>query len=328
MTQELKNAINKALAYLGSKFDAQDKKIEELTKAVKESKQHIELDLTTRAIEKLQDSKAIDANQIVDELKQATNAEIASKKFLADKLAEFEAALDRNINGLANLSDQKTILQAIQKGIAEHTRMMKESKGDAQTQKLLTQLVQKIDKLHIEIPETDLSGMHDLQATMNAVLNEMRSQSTTKMEGMLQRIAEAVSAKQEIKIPDTMKLDDMQFRALAAGKGGGATFGGGYIRGGEHYTTVRDGSKNVTTAGTAVQLSSTSVLCEKVEVTAKIGNTDVIVVGASTVVAATGTRRGTPLDPGQTFTMYIDDLSKVYIDSVVSGEGCTFTHFS
>ena len=93
------------------------------------------------------------------------------------------------------------------------------------------------------------------------------------------------------------------------------------------FRTMADGSKNVTTAGTAVPLVATSTECKRVDVTARINNTDVVVVGASTVVAASGTRRGVPLLPGATYTFYPTDLADVYIDSVVSGEGVSFVYF-
>lgn len=95
-------------------------------------------------------------------------------------------------------------------------------------------------------------------------------------------------------------------------------------------STIGDGFKNVTTAGTRVALvsSSTPVVC--VTVTATSSNTGQIVVGGSTVVAAGAgtTRRGTPLSANESYTLYIDDLADVYIDATVNGEGVTFSYQS
>ena len=91
-------------------------------------------------------------------------------------------------------------------------------------------------------------------------------------------------------------------------------------------TGFEDGRKTVTTAGTRVPLSATSVACKKVTVTAMYENTDNVVVGGSTVVAAVLTRQGTPLTPGQSIDISINDLNKIYLDAVVSGEGVTFTY--
>lgn len=88
---------------------------------------------------------------------------------------------------------------------------------------------------------------------------------------------------------------------------------------------LTDGRKVVTTAGTRVQLSSTSVPCKAVNITALSGNTGTIVVGGSTVVASLSTRSGTPLDKNDSCTVEISNLNKVYVDATVSGEGVSFS---
>lgn len=86
---------------------------------------------------------------------------------------------------------------------------------------------------------------------------------------------------------------------------------------------IRDGSKTVTTAGTAEALSSSSVKVVWVTIQAKLDNTGYIYVGASTVSST----RGIVLQAGDSFTFqtverrYTYDLSKIYIDASVSGEG-------
>jgi hypothetical protein len=93
---------------------------------------------------------------------------------------------------------------------------------------------------------------------------------------------------------------------------------------------IGDGRKIVTTAGTAVPLSATSVGVTSVAITALSTNTGVIVVGGSTVVASAATRRGTPLSAGGTATLsrddQVDDLSQVWLDATVSGEGVTYSY--
>lgn len=90
-------------------------------------------------------------------------------------------------------------------------------------------------------------------------------------------------------------------------------------------TGIGDGRKVVSTAGTAEALgSSTSI--KEVTITAETNNTDMVVVGSSTVVAAVGTRQGSPLYPGDTITLKGDNLADFYVDSVVSTEGVTFNY--
>lgn len=91
---------------------------------------------------------------------------------------------------------------------------------------------------------------------------------------------------------------------------------------------VGDGRTVVTTAGTRVQLAAQGGLSRvgAVAITAFAANTGVIVVGGSTVVAATGTRRGTPLAAGASMTIETDDLSDIWLDATVNGEGVTYTY--
>jgi len=86
--------------------------------------------------------------------------------------------------------------------------------------------------------------------------------------------------------------------------------------------TISDGSQTVTTAGTAVQLSTTSIPCKKVLITALGANSGNIWVGGSTV--ANG--RGKQLVPLQDVEIDIDDLNKVYIDSTSDGDGVAFLY--
>ena len=92
-------------------------------------------------------------------------------------------------------------------------------------------------------------------------------------------------------------------------------------------TGVGDGRKVTVTAGTALALAS-STTCKQVIITAETDNTGYVVIGGSTVVAALATRRGTPLNPGDSVAIEIRDRSKVYLDSIVSGDGVTFTYFT
>lgn len=94
-------------------------------------------------------------------------------------------------------------------------------------------------------------------------------------------------------------------------------------------STIGDGLKLVTTAATREALVASTTPCKSVVITAKQTNTGTVVVGGATVVAASGaTRRGTPLNPGDSVSINIDDLAKIYLDVTVNGEGVTYTYTS
>lgn len=85
-------------------------------------------------------------------------------------------------------------------------------------------------------------------------------------------------------------------------------------------TTIGDGSKTVTTAGTRVTLGTG--VCRYVIITANASNTNNIYVGGSAVAAG----RGRPLVALQSEKIDINDLSKVYIDADTNGEGVSFVY--
>lgn len=90
-------------------------------------------------------------------------------------------------------------------------------------------------------------------------------------------------------------------------------------------TSVGDGRTVVTTAGTRVALAASTAV-KSVCVTAETDNTGVVVVGGSTCVAALATRRGLPLNAGDSATFYVDNLADLSLDSTVNGDGVTYVY--
>lgn len=97
---------------------------------------------------------------------------------------------------------------------------------------------------------------------------------------------------------------------------------------GHDKTGIGHGRKVVAAAGTDLPLETSSTPAKVVIVTAETNNTGVIVVGASGVDAALSTRTGTPLMPGDSTVLEIDDLADVYIDATVTGDGVTYMYLT
>ena len=88
-----------------------------------------------------------------------------------------------------------------------------------------------------------------------------------------------------------------------------------------------DGVKTVSSAGTDVVLGlSTSI--KKVDIQAQTDNTGLIAVGFTGVDATEATGTGIILYAGDTYSLEINNLNLIYIDSTVSGEGVRFTYFT
>lgn len=93
------------------------------------------------------------------------------------------------------------------------------------------------------------------------------------------------------------------------------------------YANLGTGRKTVAAAGTAERLVAANTPCKKVIITAETDNTNPVVVGDSSVIAALATRKGTPLAAGASVTLYVEDLYSIFIDAVTNTEGVTFTYF-
>ena len=86
-------------------------------------------------------------------------------------------------------------------------------------------------------------------------------------------------------------------------------------------TIVGNGVTTVTTAGTRVALSSSTSIAS-VTVKASATNTGYIYVGSSSVSSSNGFQ----LSARDAVSIDIDNLSKVYIDSSVNGEGVSYIY--
>ena len=84
------------------------------------------------------------------------------------------------------------------------------------------------------------------------------------------------------------------------------------------------GRKVVATAGTAEALSTSNTRIFSVAIQAETDNTGLVVVGDSTVVAALATRKGIALNAGDSITLDVAQLSNIYIDVTVNGDGVTY----
>lgn len=81
------------------------------------------------------------------------------------------------------------------------------------------------------------------------------------------------------------------------------------------------GKQTVATAGNRAAIAASQALTEGVWVRALDANTGLIYVGNSTISSTAG---GTRLAGKESVFIRIDNLSKVYVDSAVNGEGVTF----
>ena len=91
---------------------------------------------------------------------------------------------------------------------------------------------------------------------------------------------------------------------------------------------IVSGRKAVTTAGVAEKIVAAVTYCYRVDLSADLGNTNPVVIGNSSVVAADSSQRGIVLVPGNPpITILIDDVSKIYVDAQTDGDAVCFNYY-
>jgi hypothetical protein len=95
-------------------------------------------------------------------------------------------------------------------------------------------------------------------------------------------------------------------------------------RAGDVANDIHSGRKTPTTVGTPEPLQS-STPCRWVSVTARKTNVSQVNTGGPEVSAVAGSSTGEPLDPGESVTYPVKDVSKVWVDIRTAGDGVSFT---
>lgn len=95
-----------------------------------------------------------------------------------------------------------------------------------------------------------------------------------------------------------------------------------YIKQPSTTDVIVGGAKTVTTAGTRVQLSTTSVPCIDLLIQGAAGITGRIYVGGPGVSSTAGVY----ITAGGSIPISTDNLNKVWLDSTVNAEGVTFIY--
>ena len=96
---------------------------------------------------------------------------------------------------------------------------------------------------------------------------------------------------------------------------------------GHDITGGGQGKKVTTGAGDHIVLGG-DVDCKKIDIQAQTDNTGLIAVGFNTVDATEATGDGIILYAGDTYSLEVNNLNLIYIDSTVTGDGVRYTYFT
>jgi len=190
------------------------RKLDKLFDATERSQGEMRIDLTSAAVEKLQDEKHIKIDKILDAIKGLSETE--AKTGLNDlKLAMSDAE-----KGFGAVSEMNPKLKAITTAIEKHiTETKKLFSGDKQTHKLLGRVEKAISNIKLEATDIDLSGIDDLDDRLKMILKELKLNKNKGVEGKLDTIITYLKAFKVV-IPQTFKLDTEQLRSIRSSGGG------------------------------------------------------------------------------------------------------------
>jgi len=173
----------------------------------------------------------------------------------------------------------------------------------------------------IDTLETTLTAIETDQAAIEALLITIDS-DTDAIKTAVQLIDNAIDGSE-------MQVDIVSSAALTVdlGSNNDVTVTSGAITASHDITGGADGVTTVSSAGTDVELASSTV-CKKVDIQAQTDNTGLIAVGFTGVDATEATGTGVILKSGDTYSLEINNLNLIYIDSTVSGDGVRYTYFT
>lgn len=335
MTPEsIKLLINQSLAYLGKRFESIENLIQSFKKDainpdfIEASKQLSQL--TTLLLSKESNSADIaqvlsgnvevfkDISRSMEAQSRAVIAEIAKKGTKESK------AVDLLIENGAKF---KLVVDALQ----ENSASMKVLADNKQVQDIASELkvsmsavVSAIKAIEIKAPEVKFEGLKGVESLLERIDEGMNKISLSEVSGVLREIVELLKKKPEA--PKTVKFDADQFRELRAlmGQKGGPVVVGGALGGGlSSASTLKSGRMVVAVTNTAIAIGTAA--CQTVFITALTTNSGIVVVGGNDVVATEATRTGKVMYPGDTITISIDNLAKIFINGTAN-DGVSFTY--
>lgn len=311
-----KSLLNQSLAYLG-------KKIDELKTAV--LSKDIKLDLgdslktiskeTVRPLEQSINGLISEIQSQTRTLDKKTNADVVeSLKMLRQEFnrKEFKAEIS------TSAIDFSPIVKGLEALLGAVNSNKPVDNKDVVT--ALNELRAAVKANKVVVPKVDLSKeFKSLESVMGNVLLALEAGGVRQREVYEETVDVFGKKVMEMKPKDTFKIDERQMQALMAAV---TNSGAPEAPSGGLYS----GRQVVTTAGTAVPLSATKERCENITIIAESDNSGIISVGDASVVAAEGSQRGAILTPLGSLSVKVGDLSKIYIDATVSGDGVSIAY--
>lgn len=228
MNRDFLTTINKALAFIGSKFDKLERSQEDYTRKlvneIRDSGKTIQLDLTTRAIEKLQETSDLNINKVSKSLEIIAKEEGVRLQNLTKVIAQLEQAVRDETSDTQIL---KNIAESLKQLVAEETKPEDASMHKEMCARL-DAIVNAVKEIEFEESETDLEpvldGLSEMKMLLRAILSAIQN---NKPEKLAEKFDAMDAVFKGLKPKDSVRFADDQMKnlmaALTNGSGGGFT---------------------------------------------------------------------------------------------------------
>lgn len=218
MNNQFLQALKEVGQFIGRKLDDlrtdTNEQFRKLRDDVRDSQKTVQLDLTTRAIEKLQDSSNININQVVKALEKVSLQEGARLIELTNVITKLKDAVESD-------NSETTLLRGIL-GELESMAAVQRKAGEKDDQQLSREMREGLKAVVASIKEsrpkepkpTDMTPVVRAVGELKAAVQDLITVvgKTNSNDGMAQLIATMKALK--IEVPKTIKIDGDQFREL------------------------------------------------------------------------------------------------------------------
>lgn len=235
--------------YLGAKLDYQTKEIAAVIRSTQLNPQKVELDLTSKAIEKLQDASQLDIQNILKTMKEIAGSNSKDMTSLSAEVAKLVRAVESESSETYLLKTHSQLLRQIL-STAEKMLAEEKKKDDKETVAKLSEVVRELKANKPEKVDFKplVAEMKVAVAELKTLNRNVREDKNVSLEAKIDGLTQALTAftgdmpKMLSKnFPTTFKLDDMQVRKIASGGAGVQTRGASQV-------TIEN--TTLTTAGT------------------------------------------------------------------------------
>lgn len=220
MEKKLLQGLSELAKFLGGKFDKLREDINDgnrkLKEEIRDSQKSVQLDLTTRSIEKLQESSDLNINKVAKALEDVAKAEGARLVQVTNAITQLEAAVRRD-------TTDNPVYKEIAASLKALVEASKNDKSDtALTNELKAGVLKLAQAIYETAPEYHEADYSEICQHLELLAGDVRDLKDAVMSvdarPAILGLSETVSG-MKLNVPSTFKIDDNQMRLMKTSGG-------------------------------------------------------------------------------------------------------------